>query len=107
PDVEMHAQSLEACLDPFADARARPPADGVGRVRIVGRLVRPYVVRDGGGELFHVGAVVAVLGDRLAAADGEDGSAEVVELAAGIVEVVLARDLLPARFEDAAQEITD
>ena len=103
----MHAESLEAGLDPFADPRARPPAEGEGRVRLVGRRVRPHVVRDGGGELLHVGAVVAVLGDRLAAADGEDRSAQVVELAAGVIEVVLARDLLPAGFEDPAQEVTD
>jgi hypothetical protein len=98
---------LTAFLDPFADPRAGPPADHEGRVRIVGRRVRPYVVRDGGGELLHVGAVVAVLRDRLAAAEGDHGRAQVVELAAGIIEVVLARDLLPAGFEDPAQEVTD
>ena len=51
--------------------------------------------------------MIAVLRDRVAAADGEDGSAQVIELAAGVIEVVLARDLLPAGFEDPAQEVTD
>ena len=45
PDVEVHPEPLEAGLDPFADPRARPAADGEGRVRLVRRRVRPHVVR--------------------------------------------------------------
>jgi hypothetical protein len=45
PDVEVHAEPIEAGLDALADAARRPvPYDGVG-VRAIGVRRRPDVVR--------------------------------------------------------------
>ena len=49
--------------------------------------------------------MVAVLGRRLTAADGGDGRPEPVHLAAGVVPVVLALDLVPGELEQARDRV--
>ena len=107
PDVEMHAERLEAGLDPFAHATGRPPSDDGRGVGAVGGGGGPDVVGDGGHELMDVGALVAVLGHRLTALERGHGRAQVADLGTRIVEVVLARDLLAAGLEDATQQVAD
>ena len=68
---------------------------------------RQDVVRQLRGEIGHVVALVAVLGERLAEAQRRDRCAEDADLAARIVEVVLARHALAAGLEDAAEQVAD
>ena len=67
----------------------------------------PDVGRHRRREIADVGAVIAVLGDRLAPEGRHDRRAELVDLPARVVEVVLARDLLAAGLEDAAEQVAD
>ena len=107
PDIEPDAEGRQAGLDPFADTAGRPLPDDALRVCPLARRRRPDVIGQLGREVADVGAVVAVIGDRLAAPEGRDRGPEVPHLPAGIVEVVLARDPLTACLEDAAQQVTD
>ena len=59
------------------------------------------------GEVADVVAVVAVLGHFPALGEGRDRQAELLDLAAEVVEVVLARDLVADGLEDAAQQVAD
>ena len=59
------------------------------------------------GDLADVFAVVAVLGNFLPFGPRQNRLAEPLDLAARVVEVVLARDLVADRLEDAAQQIAD
>ena len=91
-------------------SRTRPAAQrptiavGVGAGR---RRGRPDVVGQLAARSCDVVALVAVLGDRLAAPERGDRRAEVPDLPARVVEVVLARDALAAGLEDAAQQVAD
>src|SRR5215213_4021904 len=58
-------------------------------------------------ELDDVLAVVPVRGNVAALADGQDRGAEVPHLAAGVVEVVLARHALAAGLQHAGEEVAD
>ena len=58
-------------------------------------------------EVQDVVAVVPVIGHRLATPDRGDRRAEIRDLAARVVEVVLARDLLAARLEHPAEQVAD
>ena len=107
PDVEMHAERLEAGLDPFADATGRPPTDDGRGIGAVGGGGGPDVVGDGRHQVMDVGALVAVLGHRLTALERGDGRAQVADLRTRIVEVVLARDPLAAGLEDATEQVAD
>ena len=71
------------------------------------RRGRPDVVGQARREVVDVVALVAVLGHRLAAPERRDRRAEVPDLAARVVEVVLARDALAAGLEDAAEQVAD
>jgi hypothetical protein len=61
--------------------------------------------RDARGELAHVGAVVAVLRRRLPSRAGRERLAEAADLAARVVDVVLALDGMPGEGEDPAQAV--
>ena len=61
--------------------------------------------RDLLGELAHVVALVAVLRRLLAARPGQDRRAEPVDLPAGVVEVVLALDLVADEAQDPPQRV--
>ena len=58
-------------------------------------------------QLGHVVALVAVLGQRLATGAGADRLAEAVDLGAGVVEVVLARNRVAGLLEDPRQRIAE
>ena len=107
PDIEVDAETLQAGLDRGSHPECRPVADdlvriGPGRGRLskdlVGKVPR---------ELTDVQAVITIVGDRLAMSKSDDGRPEVRDLAATVVEVVLARDALPARLQDPAQQVAD
>ena len=51
--------------------------------------------------------MVAIVGDGLAPPDRDDGCAEIGDLPAPVVEVILARHRLPTGLEDSAQQIAD
>ncbi len=87
---------------PAAQCPTTPAVSAPGR-----RRGRPDVVRESGREIRHVVALVAVLRDGLAAMQGGDGRAEDADLAARVVEVVLARHPLAAGLQDAAQQVAD
>ena len=107
PDVEMDAEGLETRLDAFADATGGPSTElAVGVGAGLGRC-RPEVGRQLGGEVVDVVALVAALGHRLAPPQRRDRRSQVADLTARVVEVVLARHLLPAGLEHAAREIAD
>ena len=101
----MAAEVLEAGFDAGPNLLRRPPADRPGR--ILARLLG--LGQDRGrqllGHVVDVVAVVAVFGDLAALADGHDRGAEVLDLAAEVVEVVLARDRVAGGGEDAAQQV--
>jgi len=87
PDVKMHAEPFERCLDPGPHLLRRPATDRGGGIRPV-REVRP--VReieqfrgDDLRQLRHVVAVVAVLGDRGAVEGGDHRKAQVPHLRPG------------------------
>ncbi len=105
PDVEMAAEVLEAGLDAGSNLLGRPPADRPGGV--LARLLGPGqdFGRDLARHVVDVVAVVAVLGDLAAFADGHDRRAQVLDLAAEVVEVVLARDGVAGGRQDPAQEV--
>ena len=107
PDVEVTPRAARLASMP---SRTRPaaqlPDEAVG-VGAGGRGGRPDVVGHARREVGDVVAVVAVLGHRLAAPERRDRRAEVADLAARVVEVVLARDPLAAGLEDATQEVAD
>jgi hypothetical protein len=100
-------EPFQARLDGLSDEAGGPVAEdrpGIGPWR--GRL-RPHVVGHLSRQLLDVVAVVAVVGDRLAPPEGGDRRAEVRDLAADVVEVVLARHPLPACLQHPAQEVAD
>ena len=84
PGVEVDAETVQRCADALEqelDAGARDGID-VGRGRVGDAL----------GQLGHVGALVAILGHRLPARPGLDRLAQLLHLAAVVVDVVLALD---------------
>ncbi len=101
----MAAEVIEAGFDAGPNLLRRPAAGSpagilarlLGRGQNFGRQLLGHVV--------DVVAVVAVLGDLAAFANGHDRCAEILHLAAEIVEVVLALDLMAGGRQDAAQEI--
>jgi hypothetical protein len=107
PDVEVDAEPLEAGLDAFPYLGRGPASDDGGGVGATRRRGRPDRARDGRGEVVDVVALVAVFRDGFAAPDRADRGTELIELAARVVEVVLARHPLPARLEHAAEEVAD
>ena len=64
-----------------------------------------HLVRHLRRQVVDVGAPVAVLGDLGPVADRDDRRAEVPHLRPEVVEVVLPRDLVTGRLEDAAEEV--
>ena len=109
PDVEVDAEVLEARLDPRSDRRpvAHRPTIVGGVGALGGRRRRQTSSGSVAGEIRDVVAVIAVLGDRLAAPEGDDRRPEVADLRARIVEVVLARHGLAAGLEDPAEQVAD
>ncbi len=107
PDVEVDAERLEARLDPRPDPTGRPMAHHPDRVGPGGGRLGPDLVGERRGDLDHVVALVPILRDRLTPPQRHDRRAEVPDLAAGVVEVVLARHALPARLEDPAEQVAD
>src|SRR5688572_12332841 len=77
PDIESDAQAGKTGLDPLSDLCRRPPADVVRGVRGGSRASRPNLLRDAPRQVLDVGAVVAVLRDRLAPPDRNDARAQV------------------------------
>ena len=67
----------------------------------------PDVVGQRGRQLVDVVALVAVLGHRLAALSAATDAPRLPIWAPEVVEVVLARDLLAAGLEHAAQQVAD
>src|SRR4029077_15595823 len=67
----------------------------------------PDVVRQLGGKLADVGAVVAVLGHGATRRERQDGATEGAHLGAAVVEVVLAGDAMTGALEDAAEQVAD
>ena len=113
PDIEPDAQGRQAALDSLAYAAGRPMTDDAIRVGVeagvgvrLGRT-RPDVLRKLGHEIRDVIALVAILGHGHTAPQGRDGRAKVADLPTGIVEVVLAGDLLPARLQDSTEQVAD
>jgi hypothetical protein len=88
PDVEMAAEVLEAGLDAGSNLLGSPPADGPGRdLRRPTLRHRPeFPAGRSLGHVVDVFAVVAVLGDLVVLADCHNGSAEVLDLIAEVVE---------------------
>jgi hypothetical protein len=87
PRIEVDAEALEARLDLF-----QHPGNRI----VVAR-----------GELGDVVAPVAVLGRLLAAPDSLDRGVEALQLRAGVVVVVLARDLVARELELARDRVAD
>ncbi len=85
PAVEVDPEALHRALDRLEHLRHR----------VAGRL----------GELLDVGAAVAVLGHRLPATERLDRLAKAVHLRAGVVVVVLARDVVAGEREQARNTI--
>src|SRR5439155_25359546 len=108
PDIEANPETRQRLLDARAELRGRPVAEGRGS-GFVGNSGRraPDVRRQRCGEVGHIGAVVAVLRNGPADPVSEDRRAELVDLTTRIVEVVLARHLLAARIEDAAEQVAN
>ena len=99
---------------PAAAARARSAAptsrSGCGSARGSPRSARASCGTGslvGGGELGDVLAPVAVLGRLLPAPDRLDRGAEALHLRAGVVVVVLARDLVARELELARDRVAD
>ena len=88
-----------------SDAQAPTMLVAVGARRSTARA--QIVVGQVAGEGLDVLAAVGLLGQRLALAACRHGRAQDAHLAPGVVEVVLARDLLPAGLQDAAQQVAD
>ena len=107
PHVEAHAEVGEAALDARANLLGRPGTDYPARLRFVGLSLLRYFCWNFLGDLADVFAVVAILGNLLPSGQRQHRLAELLDLAARVVEVVLARDLLAGRLEDAAQQIAD
>ncbi len=101
----MAAEVLEAGLDAGSNLLGRPPADRPGGV--LSRLLGPGqdFGRDIARHVVDVVAVVAVLGDLAAFADGHDRRPQVLDLAAEVVEVVLARDGVAGSRHDPAEQV--
>ena len=90
PDIEMAAEAFQARFDAGPNLLGGPAACGPGRVLAgVGRFLEDRR-RQLACHLVNVGAVVAVLGDVVAVADGDDARPEIPHLRPEIVEVVLA-----------------
>ena len=81
----MDAEALERCLDAVQHLR--------------------HGIAGGARELLYVLPLVAVLRDRFALAHGLDGGAKAVHLRAGVVVVVLARDLVAREREQARDRV--
>ena len=107
PDVEPDPEPGERCLDHRPDPRRRPPAHDIGGVRVRCAGIGPDVVRDGVRQVSHIGTPVPVFGHGLAASHGRHRGAQVLDLRARVVEVVLPGDGLPACLEHPAQQVPD
>ena len=95
--VEFHAVGAQHVLD----ALEHPLDADPGELRGVHRRG----AGDLRGELADVVALVAALRDLLAARAGEDRSAELLDLRAGVVEVVLAADVVAAELEQPRERV--
>ena len=95
--VEVDAVGVQRRADALHDQRRRLAAELL-RARLGG-------VRDAGRELGDVVALIAVLGQRFIARAGAHGGAELRDLRAGVVEVVLAHDLVAGQFEQPRQRV--
>src|SRR6185436_20678765 len=89
PDIEADAETGEACLDLLAHDPGRPMAEVAVRVDAGRRRRLPGLRRHRRSEVLDVLAVVAVIGHRLAPMDRGDRGAQIRDLAAHVVEVVL------------------
>src|SRR4029078_1604388 len=83
PDVEMDAETFEACLDAAPDPGGSPAAQDGWRVRPRGRRLRPDLRRDGRREIVDVVAAVPVLRDGLTPLQRRDRSTQLGDQAAG------------------------
>ena len=88
---------LEPARTPSGRPPRRDPRRGPGLGQDFGRQLLRHVV--------DVVAAVAVVGDVAALPDGHDRCAQVLDLAAEVVEVVLARDGVAGGGQDAAQQV--
>ena len=82
------------------------PQDG-SRVRAWRGGLAPQIAWDGDRQILDIVAVVSVGRDILASSKRGNGCAQIGDLTANVVEVVLARDLLPASLEDSTEQIAD
>jgi hypothetical protein len=103
----MDAQMLEARLDAGADEAGCPVPDHGRGLRPRSRRLGPDRVGDVASQRLDVVAVIAVVGNWLAAPDRGDRRAQIRDLAADIVEVILARHTLAASLEHAAEQVAD
>ena len=95
--VEPHPVAGEGLLD-LGEQQLHRPGSDIERIAVGG-------AGDLGGQLGHVLALIAVLGHLLVARPGLDRLAEQPDLAAGVIEVVLARDFVPVVLEDPRQRV--
>ena len=95
--IELDPIRLERRADALHDQRRGLDAD-LGGIALGG-------VGDPRGELDHVVALIAVLGQRLLARAGAHGLAELGDLRAGVVEVVLADDLVAGELEQPRERV--
>ncbi len=107
PDVEPDTEAGQARLDALADATGGPVSELAVRVCVGQRRGQPHVVGHRRRQLVDVVAVVAIVGHGVATPEGRHRRAEVPDLRARIVEVVLAGDLLTTGLEDAAEHVAD
>ena len=101
----MAAETLEAGFYACSNVFRSPSPDRPGRILAVALGLLEDGRRQIAGHLVDVVAVVAVFWDFAAVADRHNGGAEVLDLAAEIVEVILPSDLVSGGGEDAAQQI--
>ncbi len=95
--VVVHAERLERGLDALEQHRDAALGE-VGGVRLRGGGDRRR-------QVAHVVADVAVLGRLLSPRAGLDREPEAVDLRPGVVEVVLAREVVAGELEDARQRV--
>ena len=83
-----------------------PVGDDGLTVRAISVSPGPDLVGQLRGEVVDVAAVIAILRDVLAQPPRDDRAAQVADLQAGVVEVVLARDSMAGTFEHAAEQVS-